>query len=112
MARKLILLTYDLKPGSDPDEYRAFMREKDYPVFRRQPQTNAYTAFRVEQDVQRTMPFRYFDLLEVDAFGEMDALFAQPEVADHAAGWMRDWSAAGPDAAPEANFGITFCEEV
>jgi hypothetical protein len=110
--KKLILLTYNLRAGTDPDEYDRFMRTTDYQVFRERPEVLDYRAYRVTQDVQRPRDFRYFDLLYVNDHADMETIFGHPAVQQNAATWIERYSEHGPDADPEANFGVTFAEQI
>lgn len=110
--KRLILLTYNLKPGADEAAYADFMRDVDYPVFRQSDKVVDYRAFRVVTEAQAERGFQYFDLLEVDEFADLDEIFADPAISAHAVKWIERWSEHGPDAAPDQNFGIAMCEEI
>ncbi|MEM9516934.1 MAG: hypothetical protein AAGA42_18955 [Actinomycetota bacterium] len=112
MSKRLLLLTYNLRRGADLAEYDNFMRDVDYPVFRARPEVRSYHGYHIVGDGQGDPGFRHFDLLEVDDFADADKIFGHPDVAAHAGSWVERWSEHGPDAPPEMNFGMSFCERI
>ncbi|TQM73502.1 hypothetical protein [Thermopolyspora flexuosa] len=95
MARKLVLLTYNIKPGVDLKEYEEFTRTVDYPVFRQNPGIQSYANFVVRRNVRGEEWFKHFDLLFVDDFEAFHAdgrlHFGDPVILEHAAEWRRRW---------------------
>ena len=115
MARKLVLLTYNLKPGSDLEEYQEFTRSIDYAKFRQNPRILEYTNFIVTRSVQGQEWFQHFDLIYVDDFDAFDAdgkrFFNDPVILEHAQNWLDRWGSDDPDEW-EKNFNISYCEEI
>jgi hypothetical protein len=110
--KKVVLLSYNLRPGTDIAAFEAFMRERDYPVFRNHPLVKAYTSYRIPQLVQGSVTFTHFDLLEVADFADFAAIFGDSAVQAHAGEWLSRWSEHGLDADPSKNFTVAFCEEI
>ncbi|MEU3168423.1 hypothetical protein [Streptosporangium sp. NPDC006930] len=115
MARKLVLLTYDIRPGSDLNEYIEFTRSVDYPAFRQNPRIQDYANYVVKRNVRGEESFRHFDLMfvdDLDAFHADGKLhFGDPVILDHAARWRAKW---GQDEATgwRANVNISYADEI
>ena len=115
MARKLVLLTYNIKAGSDLEEYAEYTRSVDYPVFRRHPQIHNYTNYVVKKNVRGEEWFKHFDVMYVDDLEAFDAdgklHFNDPTILEHAQAWRERWGAGpGPDSQPQVK--ITLAEEI
>lgn len=109
MARKLVLLTYNIRPGSDLDEYEEYTRTVDYPKFRQNPRIQEYANFVVRDTARGDGEwFRHFDLMfvdDLDAFHADGKLhFGDPVILDHARSWRERW---GGDPAPGRTSSIT-----
>ncbi len=96
MARKLVLLTYDIKPGSDLEEYAQYIRDVDYRKFRQNDGILDYANFVIRKNVRGEEWFKHFDLMYVD---DLDAYHADgklhygdPVILEHAAQWRDKWS--------------------
>lgn len=112
MARTLVLLTYNLKPGSDLEEYKEFTRTIDYKAFRQHPRIQEYTNFVVTKSVQGEEWFQHFDLLYVDAFdADGNGFFNDPIILAHAQVWVDRWGSDDPNDW-DKNFNISYCDEI
>ncbi|WP_340539136.1 hypothetical protein [Nocardioides sp. GXZ039] len=115
MARKLVLLTYNIKPGSDLEEYREFTRTIDYGKFRQNDRIQEYTNFVVTKNVQGQEWFKHFDLLYVDDFEAFDAggkrFFGDPIIHEHAQNWVDRWGIDDPQEWAK-NFNVSYCDEI
>ena len=115
MARKLVLLTYNLKPNADLTEYADYIRSVDYPKFRQNPHILEYSNFVVRQNARGTEWFKHFDLMVVDdldgfhAGGQLH--FGDPMILDHAAQWRQRWGTDNSSENP-ANIKITYADEI
>lgn len=115
MARKLVLLTYNIKPGADLAEYEEYTRSVDYPKFRQNPHILEYSNYIVRQNVRGAEWFKHFDLLFVDDLDSFHAEgrlhFGDPVILDHAAQWRMRW---GRDNAStqSGDIKITYADEV
>ena len=115
MARKLVLLTYNIKPGVPLDEYAQYTRTVDYPIFRQNPGIQNYANYVVRQNARGEEWFKHFDLMFVD---DLDAFHAggqlhhgDPRVLEHAAGWRAKW---GQDLETgwRTDVNITYADEI
>lgn len=115
MARKLVLLTYNIKAGSDLAEYEEFTRSIDYKAFRQNPHILEYTNFVIKRNVQGEEWFRHFDLLYVDSLEDFHAggqlFFGDPVILAHAQRWLDTWAMDDPEAW-EKNFAVSYAEEI
>ncbi|WP_062358022.1 hypothetical protein [Herbidospora yilanensis] len=115
MARKLVLLTYNIRPGSDLAEYADFTRSVDYPAFRQNPGIQDYANFVVRENVRGEEWFRHFDLMfvdDLDAFHADGRLhFGDPVILDHAARWRARWG-ADESTGWRTNVNITYADEI
>lgn len=96
MSRKLVMLTYNIKPGSSLEEYQAYTREVDYPHFRQNPGIVDYANFVVKREARGDGEwFQHFDLMfvdDLDAFHADGALhFGDQEILGHARRWREKW---------------------
>lgn len=109
--RALILITYNVRDGVDTDEYEQWLRDVDNPFFNSQPGIIRYANWKVCDAKVGTVPFRFFDLIEIP---DLDAwtVFQGDAVQEFAGAWLARWSEHGADAAPETNFQLVTCEEV
>ena len=113
MSTKLVLITYRLREGTDPDAFRQFMVDVDIPLFRSRPTVRSYRAFQVVEDWQGRIGFTNFDLLELDDFADFDALLADEEIGAHSMTWQELFGEHGADVADlVVNFRVQLCEEV
>jgi len=115
MARKLVLLTYDIKPGSDLEEYAQYIRDVDYRKFRQNDGILDYANFVIRKNVRGEEWFKHFDLMFVD---DLDAFHAEgklhhgdPAVLDHAAGWRAKWG-SDPETGWRTDVNITYADEI
>ncbi|GGO72286.1 hypothetical protein [Nonomuraea cavernae] len=96
MARKLVLLTYNLKPGTDLAEYEDYTRNVDYRAFRQNPRIQDYANFVISRNVRGEEWFKHFDLMYVDdhdayhADGKLH--YGDPVILNHAAEWRDRWA--------------------
>lgn len=115
MARKLVLLTYNIKPGADLKEYEEFTRNIDYRRFRQNPGIQEYANFVVRQHARGEEWFKHFDLMFVDDFENFHAdgklHFGDPVILEHAAEWRSRW---GRDEATgwRTPVNITYADEI
>ena len=114
MPRKLALLTYDIRPDADPDEYARDTREVDYPTFRERPSVLEYSNFTVVKNHLGKQTFQRFDLMFIDSFEHFtEDVFGNPKVARHADRWLEKWSVHGPEGGhTERNYQVAFAEEI
>ena len=114
MSRKLALLTYDIRPDADPEEYARDTREFDYPTFRERPSVLEYSNFVVVDNRLGEQTFKRFDLMFIDSFEHFRAdVFGDPKVARHADRWLEKWSVNGLEGGhTERNYQVAFAEEI
>lgn len=115
MPRKLVMLTYDIHPDADPEEYAKDTREVDYPTFRARPSIEHYSNFVIVKNQVGQLPFSRFDLMFVDDFDSFgEDVFGDPTVAAHADRWLEKWSVHGPGAGHTdgRNYQVSFAEEL
>jgi hypothetical protein len=112
--RKLVMLTYDIRPDADPEEYAKDTREVDYPVFRERPSVLEYSGFYIVKNHIGKQPFTRFDLMFVTSFEDFEKdVFGDPKVKAHADRWLEKWSVKGPAAGhTEENYQVCFAEEI
>jgi hypothetical protein len=113
MPRKLALLTYDVRAGTDPEEYAQDTRAVDYPTFRERPSVLEYSNFVIVKNQLGEQTFKRFDLMFVDSFEHFtNDIWGDPKVAKHADRWIERWG-VDPDAGhTERNYQIAFAEEI
>lgn len=115
MARKLVLLTYNVKPGVDLTEYEEYTRSVDYPKFRQNPHILEYSNYVVRRNARGTEWFKHFDLMfvdDLDAFHAGGQLhFGDPIILDHAAQWRQRWGTANASESP-VDIKITYADEI
>ena len=114
MARKLALLTYDIRPGADPEEYAKDTREVDYPTFRERPSVLEYSNFVIVKNHIGKQTFTRFDLMFVDDFDKFqEDVWTDGKVHRHTNRWLEKWSVGGPEAGhTERNYQVAFAEEL
>jgi hypothetical protein len=113
MARKMVLLTWRIRPGSNIEEFEDWMRSAEFPTFRKQPEVLNHTGWRVVESINGEEYFTHFELLEVASREDYDKLMSREEVLVHAGGWMEKYSFAGPDAEDMTqNWHSTYVEEI
>jgi hypothetical protein len=114
MSRKLILLTYDIRPDADPEEYARDTREIDYPTFRERPSVLEYSNFVIVKNHLGEQSFQRFDLMFVDDFEHARKdVWEDPKVRRHTDRWLEKWSVNGPDAGhTEGNWKSAWAEEI
>lgn len=115
MARKLVLLTYNVKPGVPLDEYAEYTRTVDYPIFRANPRIQSYSNFVVRGNGRGEEWFKHFDLMFVDDLDDFHAdgqlHFGRPEVLEHAANWRAKWG-QDPATGWRTDVNITYADEI
>jgi hypothetical protein len=116
MARKLVLLTYDIKPGSRLEEYEEYTRSVDYPVFRQNDRIQDYANYVVRDTVRgEAERFRHFDLMFVDSLDAFHAdgklHFGDPKILEHAKRWREKWG-MDPSTGWNANVTISYADEI
>ena len=115
MARKLVLLTYNTKPGVPLEEYEEYTRSVDYPIFRAHPGVLDYSNYVVRRNARGEEWFKHFDLMfveDLDAFHAGGALHhGDPTVLAHAAGWRARWG-ADPATGWRTDVNITYADEI
>jgi hypothetical protein len=114
MPRKLVMLTYDIRPDADPEEYHHDTRTVDYPTFRERPSVLEYSNFVVVKNHIGEQSFKRFDLMFVDDFDHFASdVFGDPKVGKHADRWLEKWSVNGPEAGhTDRNYQVCFAEEL
>ena len=115
MARKLALITYNVKPGVPLEEYAEYTRTVDYPIFRQNPGVTNYANYVVTRTARGEEWFKHFDLMfvdDLDAFHAGGQLhFGDPLILEHAKRWREKW---GADASTgwNANVTISYADEI
>jgi hypothetical protein len=114
MARKLALLTYDIRSDADPEEYARDTREVDYPTFRERPSVLEYSNFVIVKNHIGKQSFTRFDLMFVDDFDNFQKdVWGEEKVRRHTDRWLEKWSVNGPEAGhTERNYQVAFAEEL
>jgi hypothetical protein len=66
MAQRVFFLN-NLKPGVDPGAYEAWIRERDYPVARKQDAISSYVVTRIDGAVSEgdESPYQYLEVIEI-----------------------------------------------
>ena len=69
-----------LKPGVDPDEYEAWVRERDYALVRTLPNYVQYTVHRIRPPVlgAEGSGWQYIERMEVQSLEQHDKDLASP----------------------------------
>lgn len=115
MARKLVLITYNIKPGVPLEEYAAYTRSVDYPIFRQNPGVTNYTNYVVKQNARGEEWFKHMDLMyvdDLDAFNADGQLhFGDPTILQHAKAWREKWGVDGTTGGPP-KVNVTLAEEI
>lgn len=114
MPRKLAMLTYDIRPDADPEEYAHDTRTVDYPTFRERPSVLEYSNFVIVKNHIGRQTFTRFDLMFVDSFESFQKdVFEDPTVARHADRWIEKWGVEGVEGGhTERNYQVAFAEEI
>jgi hypothetical protein len=114
MSRKLILLTYDIRPDADIEEYAHDTRTVDYPTFRERPSVLEYSNFLIVKEDKGKQTFSRFDLMFVDDFERAKQdVWEDPKVKKHTDRWLEKWSVNGLAAGHTAeNWQRAFAEEI
>ena len=114
MPRKLAMLTYDIRPDADPEEYAHDTRTVDYGVFRARPSVLEYSNFVIVKNHIGKQQFSRFDLMFVTSFEDFEKdVFGDPKVAAHADRWIEKWGVAGKEGGhTPANYQVCFAEEI
>lgn len=111
MARKMVLLTWSLRPGADVEEFENWMRSDEYPTFRRQPEVLSHTGWRIVESINGQERFTHYELLEVASREDYDKLMSREDVLTHAGGWVEKYSFHGPDGGTD-NWTSSYAEEI
>jgi hypothetical protein len=114
MPRKLVLLTYDIRPDADPEEYAEDTRSVDYRVFRTRPSVLEYSNFYIVKNHVGEQRFSRFDLMYVTSFDDFEQdVFGDPKVAAHADRWIEKWGVAGREGGhTDRNYQVAYAEEI
>ncbi len=69
-----------LKPGVDPDEYEAWVRERDYALVRTLPNYTSYKVHRIRPPIQgaEASGWQYIERIEVKSLEQHDRDLATP----------------------------------
>lgn len=116
MARKLVLLTYNIKPGSRLEEYEEYTRNVDYRAFRQNPGIQDYANYVVRDTVRGEGEwFRHLDLMFVDDHRAFDAdgklHFGDPTILEHAQNWRERWG-TDPETGWTTPVNISYADEI
>ncbi len=116
MARELVLLTYNVRPGVPAEEYAEFTRTVDYPVFRQNSRIQEYSNYVVTgRGRGQGEWFRHFDLMFVDDLDAFDAQgrlhFGDAVILDHAQKWRDRWG-SDPETGWHSDVNITYAREI
>lgn len=115
MEKKLVLITYNVRPGVSEKEYSDFTKEVDYPIFRQNPNILDYRNFIVRREGRGKEWFQRFDLMyvnDLDRFYADGALhFGDQTILEHAQRWREIWGHP-LDAGSDATVNITLAEEI
>lgn len=98
-----ILLTYDVHPDVDRDEYEQWLRDVDNPFFNSQPGIKEYVNWKVTENTVGEVGFPYFDLFVLEDGADFASVFGNPAVAEFAANWVKRWGVA-PDGEAAENY--------
>lgn len=115
MARKLVVLNYNLKPDVDLAAYDDYIRSKDYPAFRARPCIQEYNIYSFVKTPQGKPAFSHFDLMFVEDFDDFARdVLGDPAVARHADDWITRWGIHGGDEPHDSgrNYQVFFAEEI
>lgn len=86
-----ILLTYDVRPGTDLEEYERWLREVDNPFFNSQPGIKKYVNWKVEDNKVNDTGFPYFDLFILEEGETYESIFNSPEIDRFSRNWDKLW---------------------
>lgn len=116
MARKLVMLTYNVRPGVPREEYEEFTRTVDYPIFRQNPHIMEYSNYIVAgQGRGEGEWFQHFDLMFVDDLEGFDAggklHFGDAVILEHAQKWRDRWG-KDPETGWRSDVNITYANEI
>lgn len=98
-----ILLTYDVHPDVDRDEYEKWLREVDNPFWNAQPGVKEYVNWKVTEEKLGQIGFPYFDLAILEEGATFDSVVGSAAVIEFAANWVKLWGQV-PDGEAAENF--------
>jgi hypothetical protein len=104
----LVVLTYDIRPGLDRDEYEQWLRDVDCPFWNDRPGIARYENWKVAENKIGDSGFPYFDLIWLKEGATFEEVYGEPAAAEFATNWVKRWG-IDPDAEdPTVNYkGLT-----
>ncbi|SEB47045.1 hypothetical protein [Rhodococcus jostii] len=96
--RHTLLVTYNIKEGSNADAYDKFLREVDNPFIGSVPGVISYANWKIVQNCAGSVGFKYIDLIVVEGDDNPVAIFDTPEVAAFKDRWDEEWGEFGVGA--------------
>jgi hypothetical protein len=90
-----VWITYDIKEGVSPDEYRKWSRERDQPMASKQPGILSYEIFEVAGAEDREP---WADVMEVITAEDWDAWLAVDQAPEMKEVVQEFWDICDPDS--------------
>jgi hypothetical protein len=90
MAQRVFFVN-KLRPGVDPEEYEAWVREVDYPIARAQGAILAYTVTRIDGTLSGdgSSPFTHLEVIDITDIEAYRALGARPDFQELISEWSQ-----------------------
>ena len=103
MSNELMLvLTYTPRADSESRGYNPWLREIDMPFFNSVKKIANYSNWKLAPEATPLAPWTHFDFMHIGKGVPPQEIFVQPDVAEFAAAWPRQWGRF-PDAEDLSN---------
>lgn len=93
----MLILTYIPRKDSESRGYNPWLREIDMPFFNSVKKIEEYTNWKLAPESDPLVDWTHFDFMRIGKGVDPEDIFVQPDVAEFAAAWTRQWGRF-PDA--------------
>lgn len=93
----MLMLTYTPREDSERRGYSPWLREIDMPFFNSVSKISHYSNWKLAPKTNLQVDWTHFDFLHTVKGASTEEVFTQPDVAEFAAAWTRQWG-RNPDA--------------
>jgi hypothetical protein len=109
----MCLLQYTPRADAADRDYENWLRTIDNPFFNAIPGITLYENWKVHAPILGKPDYSYFDLMYLDGHAAIERVWSNPEVAEFAANWTRQWGkVANPSVDQAVNYHVVVCEEI
>ncbi|MCU1717713.1 hypothetical protein [Pseudomonas sp. 5P_3.1_Bac2] len=111
-SEKMLLLTYTPRADAESRGYNPWLREIDTPFFNSVKKIAHYGNWKVTPPSANRVDWTHFDFMHLASGVEAEDILLQPDVAEFAAGWTRQWGVDPHAADLSVNYRVHKAERV